>query len=309
MKRILVTGATGNIGLEAVHYLSQINSASAIFAAVRNIDKAKKTFKKYPDLHYRKFDFENKSTHSKAFDQIDILFLLRPPHISDINEVFRPMLNLAKENGISKVVFLSVQGAEKSKVIPHNKIEQLIEELQINYIFVRPGYFMQNLTTTLLPEIINNKTITLPSGKAKFNWIDVKNVGEAVAILITKFENYQNRAYEITGTENKDFEEVADLLTDITGERIRFNSINPISFYFRKKKERLKSGFALVMTILHFLPRLQAEPEISSDYQKLTGKVPNTLHEFIEREKEKITTPILSPIWPSKPGNCSGLKN
>lgn len=291
MKRILVTGATGNIGLELVHYLSELNSDFEILAAVRNIDNAKKTFNNYPNLHYRKFDFENESTFSGAFDQVDILFLLRPPHISDVEEVFRPLLNSAKEYGVNKVVFLSVQGAEKSKVIPHNKIERLVQELGFNFIFVRPSYFMQNLTTTLLPEILTKRSITLPSGKAKFNWIDVKNIGEATAILISKFEKYQNQAHEITGTENKNFGDVVDLITDITGDRIRFNSINPISFYFLKKKEGLNGEFAMVMTILHFLPRLQAEPKISDNYQKLTGKVPTTLQEFIDREKEKITTP------------------
>jgi hypothetical protein len=45
------------------------------------------------------------------------------------------------------------------------------------------------------------------------------------------------------------------------------------------------------MTILHFLPRLQKEPEISDNYFKLTGKKTTTLKEFINREKEKITTP------------------
>lgn len=291
MKRILITGATGNIGIEVVHYLNELNFDSEIFAAVRNIEKAKNTFKNYPDLLYRQFDFEDERTYSIAFDQIDILFLLRPPHISEVEKVFRPLLNSIKENGINKIVFLSVQGAEKSKVIPHNKIEGLVQELKFHYIFVRPSYFMQNLTTTLLPEILTKQSITLPSGKAKFNWIDVKNIGESTAILIAKFENHKNQAYEITGTENKTFGDVADLMTDITGRTIRFNSINPFSFYFRKKKEGLNGGFAIVMTILHFLPRFQAEPKISDNYQKLTGKAPTTLQEFIEREKNQITTP------------------
>jgi hypothetical protein len=52
------------------------------------------------------------------------------------------------------------------------------------------SYFMQNLTTTLLPEIVKQKRITLPSGKAKFNWIDVKNIGEATAHLILNFAKY-----------------------------------------------------------------------------------------------------------------------
>ena len=88
------------------------------------------------------------------------------------------------------------------------------------------------------------------------NSIDAKEAYDLVTKLQSHFVSKLNELSKNLG-ENKDFEEVADLLTDITGERIRFNSINPISFYFRKKKERLKSGFALVMTILHFLPRLQ----------------------------------------------------
>jgi uncharacterized protein YbjT (DUF2867 family) len=290
MKRILVTGATGNIGLEVVHYLSELNFDSEILVAVRNIEKAKKTFKNYPNLLFRLFHFANESTYSVAFDQIDILFLLRPPHISGVEEVFRPLLNSVKKNGINKIVFLSVQGAEKSKVIPHNKIERLIQVLQFNYIFVRPSYFMQNLTTTLLPEIINNRSITLPSGNAKFNWIDVKNIGEATANFILKFNLYQNQAYEITGTENKGFGDVARLMSKVLGERIKFININPISFYIKKKREGLESRFAVVMTILHFLPRLQAEPKISDTYETLTGRVPTTLQEFIEKEKEKLTT-------------------
>ena len=240
MKRILVTGATGNVGIEVVHYLSKSKTDSEIYAAVRNIEGAKQHFDSYPNLLFRQFDFEKKSTYSKAFERIDILFLMRPPRISDVEKVFRPLLGSAKENGIHKIVFLSVQGADKSKLIPHNKIERLIQELQFDYIFVRPSYFMQNLTTTLLPEIISNKTITLPSGKAKFNWIDVENIGESSANLIVGFEKYHNQAYEITGTENKSFGEVTALLTNIIGERIRFKSINPICFYFKKRNEGIK---------------------------------------------------------------------
>ncbi len=288
MKRILVTGATGNIGSEVIHYLSELNTEHKIIAGVRSIDRAEQQFSSYPNLSFRRFDFENADTFSAAFDAIDILFLLRPPHISEIEKFFRPLLESAKANGIRDVVFLSVQGAEKSKVIPHNKIERLIQELGLNSIFVRPSYFMQNLTTTLLPEIVERNTITLPSGKAKFNWIDVKNIGEATSKLILEFENYQNSSYVITGVENLNFKEVAELMTEVTGKKIKYRSVNPISFYFKKKKEGIQSGFAIVMTILHFLPRFQSEPAISDNYKMLTAKNPTTLRAFITREKSKL---------------------
>lgn len=289
MQKMLITGATGNIGLEVIHYLQALNPENRIIAAVRNAEKAKKKFPQAAKLDFRLFDFEDPETYATAFNQVDLLFLLRPPHLADVERYFRPLLVSAKENGVEQVVFLSVQGAEKSKVIPHNKIERLIQELGFDYIFVRPSYFMQNLSTTLLPEIVNHKSITLPSAQAKFNWIDVKNIGEATARLILDFEKYQNQSYEITGSENKDFAEVTTLMTKAIGEKISYKSVNPINFYFKKRKEGLASGFAVVMTMLHFLPRLQSEPEISKNYQQLTGKHPTTLAEFMEREKETFT--------------------
>lgn len=291
MKRILITGATGNIGMEVVHYLYEFDNESEIIVAVRSIESAKKKFPDYPKLFYRTFDFEKQNSFKDAFKDVDILFLLRPPHISEIGKYFQPLLESAKKNGIEKVVFLSVQGAEKSKVIPHNKIERLIKSNGFKYIFVRPSYFMQNLTTTLLPEILKHQTITLPSGQAKFNWIDVKNIGEVSAALLKSFDKYQNSAYEITGTENKNFQEVVEIMTEITGIEFKFESINPISFYFKKRKSGVKSGYAIVMTILHFLPRLQKEPEISDSYNEITGKETTTIREFITREKETIATP------------------
>ncbi len=287
MNRILVTGATGNIGLEVISSLAKIKEGVVSIAAVRNIEKARTKLGAFPKLEFRKFDFEDGNYLKSVFREIDILFLLRPPNISDVDKYFKPLLKSAKENGVENIIFLSVQGAEKSKVIPHNKIEKLITELHFNYIFVRPSYFMQNLTTTLLPEIKEYKTITLPSGKAKFNWIDVRNIGEVVALLSANFESYRNRAMEITGTENKNFYEVSALLSELTETSIKFNSVNPLSFYFKKKSEGIPSAFAMVMTILHFIPRLQKEPQISDNYKIITGNNPTCLREFILREMEK----------------------
>jgi uncharacterized protein YbjT (DUF2867 family) len=284
MKRILITGATGNVGSEVIRYLCDFNSDFQIIAAVRNEKSAASTFLGNSHLTFRHFDFKDDGTFDSAFKDIGILFLLRPPNISQVEKYFRPLLNSAHKNGIINIVFLSVQGADKSRVIPHNKIERLVKTLGFNYIFVRPSYFMQNLTTTFLSEIRDDKTITLPSGRAKFNWVDVKNIGEATARLILSFEKFKNDAYDITGTENKDFLEVTKLITAVTGRKITYKRINPVSFYFKKRKEGVQSGFAMVMTILHFLPRFQSEPMISAYIKILTGNEPTTLKEFIERE-------------------------
>lgn len=287
MSNILITGATGNIGFEVIRFFKEIDSSNRIIAGVRNIEKAKNVFQDYPDLDYTHFDFEASDTFENALNGIDTVFLLRPPHISDIDKYFKPLILKIKDKNITQIVFLSVQGAEKSKVIPHNKIERLIKENGLDFIFLRPSYFMQNLTTTLLEDIKTKREIILPSGKAKFNWIDIENIGETGAILLDKFEDYKNQAIEITGLENENFEKVSSLINKSIDNPIRYKNVNPLRFYKIKKRDGMVKGMIIVMILLHFLPRFQKEPKISGFYERLTGKKPTDLKTFIEREKKQ----------------------
>jgi uncharacterized protein YbjT (DUF2867 family) len=290
MNNILITGATGNVGFEVIRFLDKIDTSKRIVAGVRNINQAKCLFAGYPKLNYVHFDFENSETFDNALSGIDKVFLLRPPHISDIDKYFKPLISTIKKNNIKKIVFLSVQGAEKSKIIPHNKIENLVREYGLDYIFLRPGYFMQNLTTTLISDIRLKRVIILPSGQAKFNWIDIENIGEAGAILLNKFEDYKNQAIEITGLENESFGQVTSLINKQIENPIRFRNVNPFKFYRIKKREGMEKGMIIVMILLHFLPRFQKEPVISDFYEKLTGKKPTDLKTFINREKKLFET-------------------
>ncbi|OIP84000.1 MAG: NmrA-like family protein [Porphyromonadaceae bacterium CG2_30_38_12] len=288
MKRILITGATGNVGSEVIRFLMETNTVNEIIAGVRNIDKARESFKNYPKLQLANFDFENQESFDIALAGIDTVFLLRPPHISDIETYFEPLINKIKEKNVTEIVFLSVQGAELSKVIPHNKIERLITESGCDYIFLRPSYFMQNLTTTLLKDIQTKRKIVLPAGKAKFNWIDIENIGEVCAILLNQFSDFKNQSIELTGTENEDFYSVADKINQNLNSNITFQNVSPFKFYSIKKNEGLNKGLIIVMIMLHFLPRFQKPPRISDFFERVIGKKPTTLSEFIKRERNII---------------------
>jgi len=287
MKRILITGATGNIGMEIIRFLYENKTNNHIIAGVRDIEKAKLIFNKYPKLEFVAFDFEIFDTFDKALENIDTIFLLRPPHISDIPTYFQPLIEKIKQKNIHKIIFLSVQGAEKSKIIPHNKIEKLILDSGIEHVFLRPSYFMQNLITTLMKDIQLKRQIILPAGKAKFNWIDVENIGEIAALLLDDVINPKNNIIELTGQENENFSTVTNLINEVVIDKITYSNVNPFKFYRIKMKDGILSGMIIVMILLHFLPRFQKVPDITNSYEMFTGKKPTTLREFIFREKNK----------------------
>jgi len=289
MSNILITGATGNVGFQVIRYLIYSETGNRIIAGVRNIERAKKQLSELPGLEFREFDFENPKTYDMAFTNIDRVFLLRPPHISDVNSIFLPIINSMRNNDVMQIVFLSVQGVQKSKFIPHYKVEKLIIENNLDYVFLRPSYYMQNLTTTLLTDIKTKREILLPAGKAKFNWIDANNIGKVAALILEHFPRYKNKKYELTGYENLNFYRVAEMISKAINAPVSFQNVSPIRFYFIKRRERMNRAMIIVMFMLHFLPRFQNQPRITDTFEKLTGNKPTNLKDFLSREKSVLS--------------------
>lgn len=279
-KQFLITGATGNVGLEVINSLSRMDHQLDIYAGVRDPVSDQKKFTN-TNIYFSKFDFMDPRTYGPALSNCQILFLLRPPQISDVEKYFKPIIEVCKEKHVEHIVFLSVQGVEKSSIIPHHKIEKLIVDSQIPYTFLRPAYFMQNFTTMLRSDLVNKKLIYLPAGKAKFTLIDVRDIGAVAAVILQENTKHVNMSYELTNTECLGFSEMAKYLSENLGTKIEYQSPNLLAFFLRKRKEKLPTAMIFVMMMLHFLPRFQKDPPLTDWVLKITGQEPTTLKQFV----------------------------
>ena len=275
------TGATGNVGIPTLSHLHALNNNAHIVACIHNTKQSAQIHSVLPEAEVREIDFDNPNTFASALEGGGILFLLRPPQISDV-EKFRPLLSQAEATGIKEIVFLSVQGADKQRFIPHAKIEKLIREFEFNYVFLRPGYFMQNLTSTLAQDV-KEGTIMLPAGDAPFMWTDAENIGEVAARVLLRFNEYANTAIEVTGKELISFGEAIKRINAAIGSNLKYRSVNLFHFWRHRKKQGTPAAMIAVMIMLHFLPRIQKPPTVSWAYQQITGKEPTTLAEFAKR--------------------------
>ena len=289
MQRILITGATGNVGLEVIKSLSTLNADLKVVAGVRNMEQDKKKLLPYK-VSLVRFDFTDSTSYRPALENCQILFLLRPPQISNTKKYFKPLVNIAKEVGIQHIIFLSVQGVEKSFIIPHHKIEKLIIDSKIPYTFLRPAYFMQNFSTTLHKDLVDKHAIFLPAGCAKFTLVDVQDVGAVAARIIVALDTHVNKSYELTCSNKLTFKEMAETLSKGLGVKINYQSPSLLLFYLTKRNEKVPSMFILVMIMLHYLPRFQKEPSVTDWIEKITGTLPTTFEKFIADHKVILTS-------------------
>ncbi|MBC7920923.1 MAG: NmrA family NAD(P)-binding protein [Ferruginibacter sp.] len=277
MINVLITGATGNVGSAIVRNLDENTDLSVWKASYKRSLATDELF----------FDFNDLPKSKESLKYVDVLFLLRPPKLADIKKYFSPLIEACREKNVKHIVFLSVQGVEDHAIIPHAKIEKLILSSGIYYTFIRPSYFMQNLTTTLKEDIRQKSLIYLPAGRAKFLWIDANDVGKAIAVVLQNTSEHRQKTYVITGAQLFSFDAVATMMSQILGKKIQYKSPNLLNFFVQKSKEGVPSGLIFVMMMLHVIPRFEKEPPVVADFITLTGQQPNTLENFIQTYKNQ----------------------
>ena len=278
MQRILITGATGNVGravLAALPWRADLE----IWAGVRDVARGAAALAAYPGVQPVPFDFADPADQEAALAGCDSVFLLRPPEITDDLGDF---IARAGRAGVRHIVFLSVQGAEHNRFIPHHKTEQLLMKCGLAYTLLRPAYFMQNFTTTLRSDLVARHRIFLPAGRARFALIDVGDIGRVAALVLTEpGPRHHGQAYTLTAQYRLTFQQMADQLSAGLSRIIRYESPSPWRFFWTKKREGLAPGFVLVMLLLHYLPRFQAEPTVTDTVAALLGQPPVEFAEFV----------------------------
>jgi uncharacterized protein YbjT (DUF2867 family) len=274
--KILITGASGNVGSYVVNEL--IKMGEDVVVAGTNIKKLQKMFGDKIDSV--EFDFTKPETFEVALNEVDRIFLMRPPHLGKPEDLY-PFIEASKKHSIKLLSFLSLMGIEKNTIPPHYKIEKFIEGLGIPYAHIRPGFFMQNVSGIHSVEIKEKDTIFIPAGKSKTSFIDAADIGLAVATVLHEPVKYINTAFTITGSEALDYYQVANILSNITGRKITYGK--PGFLKYRKyyiKKRGFDKGYVNVTVALYFMTRMGTAKAITNEFYNLTGKQPKTFEAF-----------------------------
>ncbi|MBA1376405.1 NmrA/HSCARG family protein [Pseudomonas brassicacearum] len=180
---ILITGATGTIGSLITARLAE--QGADVKALVRQAGK-----REFPaGVTEVVGDLTDVASMRAALASLRTLFLLNAVTPDEVTQALIA-LNLAREAGIERIVYLSVIHAEKFTNVPHftgkHTVERMIESLDIPATILRPAYFMQN-------ELMVQQTIQdygvypMPIGSEGVSMVDVRDIADiAVAELLRR---------------------------------------------------------------------------------------------------------------------------
>lgn len=268
MANILIFGASGNVGSE----LSKLLAAAG--------HKIRSTTSKTPKTASEmRVNLTTGEGIRQAFEGVDRAFLLSPSGNADQHRILSPLIQEAKRRGVDKVVLMSAMGANADEKSPLRQAEIELENSGLNYNIIRPNWFMQNFHTFWIGGIKAEGKIFLPAKKAKVSFIDTRDISAVAAKLLTSDE-FNNQAFDITGPEAIDHDQVAQLLTKVSGKKISYQEIDSASFRSGLLGAGLPADYAeFLVLIAGFLAEGYSAP-VTHEVEKILGRKPNTFANY-----------------------------
>jgi uncharacterized protein YbjT (DUF2867 family) len=285
MERILITGATGNVGLSTLQLLDSRNYPGIeVVAAVRDIERAMK-INKISSGSYCHFEFDEPGTYAKALKGVTKLVLIRPNQVSDVSRHIFPFLAKAEKMGVKHIIFVSIIGAERNRIIANHRTENHIKKMSVPSTILRASLYMQNFTTLHRHDIQFYDRVNVPAGTGVMNYIDARDVAEVIVEILMN-PGHENKAYELTGPEPKDFYEIAKLFSKELGRDIKYTRPSVIRFVRQKLANKKNLLMVVTLSLLYNAARSGKMNYKTDIVKELTGHEPNKLENFIHEYRE-----------------------
>lgn len=279
-KSVFVTGATGIVGSSVVTHL--LRAGASVVAGIRSDGNARSIDAR---ARTRPFDFAASPTeHRAALEGTDRLFLMRPPPISDVQRYLFPVIDAAMDVGHTQIVFLSLQGVQHNTATPHHAVEEYLRTIDAPYTFLRPNFFMQNLSTTHRAEIRDHDEIFVPAGRAFTAFIDAKDIGRVAAAVLTA-SGHARKAYTLNGERSLSYGRVARILSEVLDRRITYARPSETEYLNRIAREGASDDYLQVQRMIYRVVRWNLSALPNRKVRRLTGRPATTFRQFAEREK------------------------
>jgi uncharacterized protein YbjT (DUF2867 family) len=225
MKRILVTGSTGNIGRQVVGELR------ATGCRIRALSRSPQSANLPADVEVVRGDLAVPETLDECLEGVDAVFLVWVAPIAAAAMALERIASHAE-----RIVFLSsphrtahpfFQQPNALRSV-HAGIEQRVETSGLRWTFLRPGAFALNCRNWWAPQIRNGDVVRWFHATAATAPVHERDIA-AVAVRALCDEGHAGAEYVLTGPESLTQREQVHIIGDAIGRPLRFEELSPES--------------------------------------------------------------------------------
>ena len=275
--KIAVTTASGNLGSSIISHLKALMSDKNIIGIARTPEKAT-----FPGVEIRKGDYNNKKEFVTALKGIDVVLLVSGmDHPDKRIQQHRNVIEAAKENGVKRIVYTSIYGAEEgnafSPIVASNRqTEEDIKKSGLQWAIGRNGIYIE-------PDLEYIETYKKEGGiincaaDGKCGYTSRNELAYAYFKLLTD-DKLQGKTYNLFGDPVTQ-QQLCDAINQAYNLNLEYKSIS-VEAYIKERQAALGEFLGTIIGgIYEGIKTGKYEGE--SDYSKVTSRAHKSLEEMV----------------------------
>lgn len=269
--KILVTGATGQLGSMVVESLLNSVPAEQVAVSVRNPAKAEAL--RARGVEVRQGDFDQPEGLEAAFAGIDRLLIISAD--GDNETRIRQHLNAVAAAERAKVGFIaytSLANAMESSIFlapVHRVTEEAIRKTGIPFSFLRNNWYLENESSSIQAVLAGAPWVT-SAGEGKVGWATRRDYAEAAAAVLAG-PGHENTIYELSGKPVSQAEFVSTL-SSLLGREVPVVRVDDAGYADIMKQAGVPEGFLPFLVGIQSGIRDGALDVESQDFETLLGR-------------------------------------
>jgi len=216
--KILVTGGTGMVGSHVVGEL--LARGATVQVLTRDAAKAAKLPSGVTAVTG---DLGKVETVRRVFKGVDGVFLINTVSPTEIYEGLLSVCAMREEK-VERLVYVSVQHADKAAWLPHFGgkvgVEEAVRKSGVPFTILRPNNFYQN--DLWFKDVLQQHGVyPQPIGNVGLHRVDVRDIAEAAAIALTA-SGHEGQTYDVVGPEPHTGQSTAEVWSRALGRQVRY---------------------------------------------------------------------------------------
>lgn len=290
---IAVTGASGQLGRLIINALltEQGVPADQIIALTRRPDSLAELADQ--GIQVRQADFDDPATLSSAFTGVNRLLLVSTDELAEAGKRLaqhKLAVSAAEQAGVRHILYTSMPKPEGSAITfagDHLKTEQFIAASSLSWTILRNSWYFENLLMETGHILESGQWFTAASDGRVANIARADLAAAAAAALASN--DYSNRTYTLTGKEAHTTDQMATLLSDVSGRSVAVVPITDEQKVAGLEQAGLPPVLANAFASFDTNTRQGGVAEVTDDFKQLTGRDPMTLRDWLNQNRALFT--------------------
>ena len=247
--KLLVTGATGQLGGLVIEALLETVPAGAVIAGVRDPTKAAAVALRDKGVEVRVADYARPDTLARAMAGVDRLLLVSGSEIGKRTVQHRNVINAAREAGVGLIAYTSILHADTSPLFladEHRDTEAALAEAGVPFVLLRNGWYTE-VCTWRLPLALEHGALIGAAGDGRISAAARADYARAAAAVLVGGD-HAGHTYELAGDASFTLAELVAVVAEASGRPIAYRNMAPEEFQSAAIEAGVPEMFATILS-------------------------------------------------------------